>query len=284
MTRTTAFKWMMILLSALSLTMTACGPSQEELDDRDRQIAQLKTDLKNQKAADDAKFADAQAKIDQLGGALNSAGAEKTNLQEALAEYKTRADQLAAIEQRFRDLKARLDKLTKIGLKVVVRNNRMVIQLPGDILFDSGKDELKPGGKDALAQVAEVIRGDKDLNSRNFQVAGHTDNAKYGSGPFHDNWGLSLARARQVLLFLIGPNTPGKPGAKGAAATATGGGLDPKHWAASGYGETDPDRRHHGAAVARRSAEEPPRRAVSSSRTLEEMLNLDAINGSAPGK
>ena len=50
-------------------------------------------------------------------------------------------------------------------------------------------------------------------------------------GPFGDNWGLSLARARQVLLFLIGPSG-GKKG--------SGGGLDPKHWAASGYGETDP--------------------------------------------
>ena len=280
MTRTTAFKWMMILLSALSLTMTACGPSQEELDDRDRQIAQLKTDLKNQKAADDAKFADAQAKIDQLGGALNNAGAEKTNLQEALAEYKTRADQLAAIEQRFRDLKARLDKLTKIGLKVVVRNNRMVIQLPGDILFDSGKDELKPGGKDALGQVAEVIRGDRDLNSRNFQVAGHTDNAKYGTGPFHDNWGLSLARARQVLLFLIGPNVPGKPGSKVASV---GGGLDPKHWAASGYGETDPIA---GTMATQSAADQQKNRRVELvvQPNVEEMLNLDAINAAPAAK
>ena len=280
MTRTTAFKWMMILLSALSLTLTACGPSQEELDDRDRQIAQLKTDLKNQKAADDAKFADAQAKIDQLGGALSNAGAEKTNLQEALAEYKTRADQLAAIEQRFRDLKARLDKLTKIGLKVVVRNNRMVIQLPGDILFDSGKDELKPGGKDALAQVAEVIRSDKDLNSRNFQVAGHTDNAKYGTGPFHDNWGLSLARARQVLLFLIGPNVPGKPGSK---AAVSGGGLDPRHWAASGYGETDPIA---GTMATQSSADQQKNRRVELvvQPNVEEMLNLDAINGAPAAK
>src|SRR5215212_8464523 len=103
-------------------------------------------------------------------------------LSKALADYKQRADQLEKMEQRYRDLRARLEK---------------------------------------LAQVAEVIRNDKDLNLRTFQVAGHTDNAKYpAGGPFKDNWLLSLARARQVLLFLISP--PGKAG---------GGGLDPKHWA-----------------------------------------------------
>jgi chemotaxis protein MotB len=272
-TRTTAFKWMMILMSALALMTTACGPSQEELDDRDRQIAQLKTDLKNQKAADDAKVADLQIKIESLGGKLSDADTNATKMQEALAEYKTRADQLAAIEARFRALKAHLDSLTKIGLKVVVRNNRMVIQLPGDILFDSGKDELKPGGKDVLGQVADVIRNDKDLNSRNFQVAGHTDNAKYGTGPFHDNWGLSLARARQVLLFLIGPNAPGKPGAKGGS---TGGGLDPKHWAASGYGDTDPIA---GTMAQQSPADQQKNRRVELvvQPNVEEMLNLDAI-------
>ena len=86
----------------------------------------------------------------------------------------------------------------------------MVIQLPGDILFESGKDELKGGGKDVLGQVADVVRNDKDLNARNFQVAGHTDNQKYPpGGPFHDNWGLSLSRARQVLLFLVTPAAEG---------------------------------------------------------------------------
>jgi len=48
---------------------------------------------------------------------------------------------------------------------------------------------------------------------------------------FHDNWGLSLMRARQVLVFLITPADAKKD---------PGGGLDPKHWSASGYGSTDP--------------------------------------------
>ncbi len=228
-------------LAAIVLSAAGCGHTDEEMAGKQREIDKLTADLKaaqKQIADDQAKYTDAQNQIDQMNEQLKQAGLsadqskqEAARLQQALAEYKQRAEQLAQIEQRFRDLRSRLEALTKVGLKVAVRNNRMVIQLPGDVLFDSGKDELKPQGKEVLAQVASVIESDSDLSKRNFQVAGHTDNAKYPpGGPFHDNWGLSLARARQVLLFLIAPP-------KGRSA---GGGLDPKHWAASGYGETDP--------------------------------------------
>ena len=204
------------LLLALPLAaMLACGHSDEEMSAKQREIDKLTADLRasnTRSEQDGAKLREAQNDIEQMREQLKQAGVglakskeDQEKLRQALSEYKQRADQLAVIEGRFRELRSKLEKLNQIGLRVIVRNNRMVIQLPGDILFDSGKDELKPGGKDVLGQVAEVIRGDKDLNTRNFQVAGHTDNVKYGGGPFGDNWGLSLARSRKVLLFLIAP-------------------------------------------------------------------------------
>lgn len=218
-------------------TQAGCGPTDQQMAEKQRQIDKLSADLKDaqQRDADDlAKFKDAQNQINLMNQQISDAHLSAEKMKQALDEYKARADQLAAIEDRFRQLRSRLEALTKVGLKVVVRNNRMVIQLPGDVLFDSGKDQLKASGKQVLAQVADVIRGDSDLSKRNFQIAGHTDNQKYPThGPFGDNWGLSLARAREVLLFMIAPT--GKPG-KGE----TGGGLDEKHWAASGYGDTDP--------------------------------------------
>ena len=242
MIRTKVMKlFFLAIFSVLALAPLGCGHTDEEMAGKQREIDKLTADLKaaqKQIADDQAKYTDAQNQIDQMNEQLKQAGLsadqskqEAARLQQALEEYKQRADQLAQIEQRFRDLRSRLEALTKVGLKVAVRNNRMVIQLPGDVLFDSGRDELKPQGREVLAQVASVIQSDSDLSKRNFQVAGHTDDAKYPpGGPFHDNWGLSLARARQVLLFLIAP-----PKTHGG-----GGGLDPKHWAASGYGETDP--------------------------------------------
>jgi chemotaxis protein MotB len=100
----------------------------------------------------------------------------------------------------------------------------MVISLPGDVLFDSGKETLKKEGLDILTKVATVIKADPSLLSRQYQVAGHTDNKPYG-GQFRDNWGLSLMRAREVLQFLIKDKSTGMPSA---------------NWSAAGFAETDP--------------------------------------------
>ncbi len=260
--------FMVLTVATFLAGTTGCGHTDEEMAQKQREIDKLAADLKaaQQQIADDqAKFADAQSQIEQMKQQLKEAGLSAEKRDQALAEYKQRADQLAAIEARFRELRSRLEALTKVGLKVVVRNNRMVIQLPGDVLFDSGKDELKPQGREVLGQVADVIRNDPDLSKRNFQVAGHTDDATYPpGGPFHDNWGLSLARARQVLLFLV---SPGKQAGKG------GGGLDPKHWSASGYGDTDPQ----AGTVERQTPDEMQRNRrveLVLQPNVEEMLNL----------
>jgi len=267
-------------LAISATTLIGCGHTDEEMAGKQREIDKLAAELKaakNEMAQDQARNNEAQNQIERMREQLKQAGLglEKSKedaerLTQALGEYKKRADQLAATEAKFKELKKKLDALTSVGLKVVVRNNRMVIQLPGDILFDSGKDDLRAQGKDALAQVAAVIRNDKDLASRNFQVAGHTDNAKYTTGPFHDNWGLSLARARQVLLFLVAPATTSKD------KKVEGGGLDSKKWSASGYGETDP---FVGTVENQTKDEQQKNRRVEIvvQPNVEEMLNLNSI-------
>lgn len=215
-----------------------------------------------------AKVADLEQQLQKLGFELNNTsaqlqqtGTEKeqlasnvNQLKQALEEYRLRAEQLERIKKRFETLRDKLKLLTDQGLKVEVRNNRMVIRLPGDVLFPSGSDKLKDQGITVLGTVAEVIRNDPQLSKRYFQIAGHTDNKPLQGGPFRDNWGLSLMRAREVLLWLVAPAT-GKPDAsKGPAKTASkdasketdkdapkgGGGLTVSRLHAAGYGETDP--------------------------------------------
>jgi chemotaxis protein MotB len=226
--------------SALAVALPGCGYSEEEMNAKRREIDKLTKDLQAAQALhdnDQKELQKAQSELEALGARSKETKEEAERLGRALAEYKQRSDQLAAIEARFRDLRNRLEKLTKVGVQISVRKNRMVIQLPGDVLFDSGKDELKREGREVLAQVADVIRNDKDLSTRTFQVVGHTDDAKYPpGGPFKDNWGLSLARARTVLLFMIAA----LDGAGPKNAGPRGGGLDAMHLSATGFGETDP--------------------------------------------
>lgn len=219
-----------LLLVCLSLVAfgSGCGYSEDQWQAQLAKYNKLKAD----KDTEDQQLTDAQAKIDALTKQLADLGVNVNSLQanldeqaKALADYKARAAQLEIIKQRFETLKAKLDALTKLGLAVNVRHNKMVISLPGDVLFDSGRETLKKEGKDILLKVAAIIKADPQLVSRDYEVAGHTDNQPLGHGPFKDNWGLSLMRAREVLEFLVDPAQ---------------GGLPTQHWNAAGFADTDP--------------------------------------------
>jgi len=233
------FTW--LWLSAcllLGLSAFGCGHGEDEWQAKLKEVDDLKAQLQAERRAHQktqGDYNDAKSKIEDLSEQLKKAGVDVQALnaslaeqRKALEEFKRRAEQLDAIRKRFELLKQKLDALTKLGLTVSVRNNRMVISMPGDVLFDSGKVDLKTEGKKILAQVADVIRGDAQLNARTFQVAGHTDNKPLQGGPYKDNWGLSVMRAREVLIFLISPTDKG------------GGALNATKWSAVGYGDTDP--------------------------------------------
>jgi chemotaxis protein MotB len=235
--------------------VVGCGYSEDEWQAQLARYGKLESENANEKkahAADVDELEKARQRVrdlvaeleksgvdvDQLNQKLQQEGTEKERLaadldqmKRALEEYKQRAAQLERIKQRFEVLRGKLQKLTNLGLKVQIRHNRMVISLPGDVLFASGKDELRDEGKQVILAVAEVIRTDAQLNARYFQVAGHTDNKplKYNI-KFVDNWGLSAMRAREVLVYMVTP----------VDAKGGGGGLDPRHLHAAGYGETDP--------------------------------------------
>ncbi len=225
-----------LLLPALA---AGCGHSEDEWQAKLKELegvnAKLaKTSADKKKCDDDlAKAQDdnasLKADLDAVrgkAGDLSKLSGEQASLIERLKREK---EQLDAIRARFDQLKKKLNQLTALGLNVTVRNNQMVIQLPGDVLFASGRTDLQAKGKDMLLKVADVISKDAGLASRHYQVAGHTDNKVY-AGPFKDNWGLSLMRAREVHAFLTAPHDGKDPG----------GGLNVLNWAASGYGETDP--------------------------------------------
>ena len=227
-----------LLLGTLALGTVGCGHSEEEWQaqlDKYNQLAAKQQSTEDELAAARAKTKALEDELEALGFQLHAEGAEKQKLLDALDEYKMRAAALERIKARFENLRRKLEELTKLGLNIDIRKNRMVISLPGDVLFASGKDVLEDKGTEILAKVANVIREDEDLAKRTYQVAGHTDDQKIESlstkKKFQDNWGLSLMRARTVLLYLIQPVDDEK---------SPGGGLDSSLWSASGYGDTDP--------------------------------------------
>ncbi|HSC86537.1 MAG TPA: OmpA family protein [Polyangiaceae bacterium] len=259
-----------------TFVFSGCGYSQDEWDQKVRENEELRAQLSSEqraRAKSESDYADALEEIDSLrnqvmegGLSLDSMNANLEAQKKALEEYAQRTAQLQQIRERFDILKGKLAQLTKLGLKLEVRDNRMVIELPGDVLFDSGKDELKKDGQAILLKIAEVVRSDVDLRKRHFQVAGHTDDRPFVGGNFKDNWGLSAMRARSVLVLLT------------TALDKKGGGLDVRNWSAAGYGSTDPvadNTSDEGRAKNRRVE-------LVAQPDVNEMINLGSIDSGNP--
>jgi chemotaxis protein MotB len=174
-----------------------------------------------------AQNAELRGELERMGKDVDKLLAEKGTLSSSLDQSKKRLDELRraqeAAEARaalFRQLALKLKKMIDAGdLSIVVRDGRMVLRLPDDVLFDSGHVEIKPSGRTALEQVASVLG---QLPERRFQVAGHTDNVPIRVSGYASNWQLSTARALEVLRFL------------------TEHGMAPERLSAAGYGEYDP--------------------------------------------
>lgn len=148
----------------------------------------------------------------QLAGALD---ATKERLEE-LRKQKAAAEALAAT---FQSLVSRLKAMSDAGqLKVSIRDGRMLIAMPNDVLFDSGRTDLKKEAQATLTNIAQVLA---TITDRHFLVAGHTDNVPIRTERFPSNWELSTARAVEVTRFLVSK------------------GMKPEVLAAAGYGEFD---------------------------------------------
>jgi chemotaxis protein MotB len=229
-----------MFVSAVPL-MSGCGIDQQVYDAAVKDRDQQKQKLAEAQAANDAEkvqhkkdVATRNQKIDTLTKKLESLGqdvsrleTERGNLGGELDTAKKRMEELRKAQvqaearaSQFRKLVSQFKQLTDAGkLQVELRENRMIVRLGDQILFDPGKTELKKDGEDALRQVTDVL---KAIPNRNFQVAGHTDNIPIKSRRFRSNWDLSTARAVEVVNFMISS------------------GMEPKRLSAAGYADQSP--------------------------------------------
>ena len=97
--------------------------------------------------------------------------------------------------------------MQKINVDSLFDANEKVITIPSEILFESGKADLKFEAKQALSEIAENIKT-IITNEPGWQirVEGHTDNVPIFNSKFTSNWDLSTARALSVVKFWLKEN------------------------------------------------------------------------------
>ncbi|BFU95016.1 MAG: putative Outer membrane protein, OmpA/MotB family [Nitrospira sp.] len=167
------------------------------------------------------------AELEAQCAALGSAAGEKDKLMAELASAKQHtADLEKQLADRDRelaglrgDLSAEMAKLKeaergliralrpqidKKNITVDLNNERLLINLASGYLFDSGDDQLKPDGAEALKQVGAIL---KEFPEYKVAVDGHTDNRPIRGAlktKFPSNVELSEARARNAAEALAG--------------------------------------------------------------------------------
>jgi chemotaxis protein MotB len=194
-----------------------------ELTERNQAIAALekkkagleadKQSLEAALTAEQDKVKDLNARIDKLLADMAAVTKDKSRLQAsvqemttALAELEKRRAEAEARVQEFKKLLDRFKKLIESGrLKVKIVEGRMVVELATDILFPSGSATLSKDGKAAISEVAGLLAS---IPSREFQVAGHTDNVPIATAQYPSNWELAGARAITVVRTMVQAGMP----------------------------------------------------------------------------
>jgi chemotaxis protein MotB len=102
--------------------------------------------------------------------------------------------------------------------------DRIVVSLPGDFLFPSGSERLRPDSAATVVALADALR----VVGNRIDVVGHTDpNPLSENARFASNWELSLARAVSVANAL---NDAGYPYMLAAHGRADGRFEDLSSW------------------------------------------------------
>ena len=99
-------------------------------------------------------------------------------------------------------IKALQPEISKGTVSVHQSGDALTINLASSLLFDSGQDQLKAGGTDALKRVGNVL---KDFPEKQVHVAGYTDNVAIKGAllkKFPSNKELSDARANSAAQAL----------------------------------------------------------------------------------
>lgn len=104
-------------------------------------------------------------------------------------------------------------------IRLRVEERGVVLEIQDQILFDSGRADLKPEAVPLLDKVAVIL----GRVPNKVIVEGHTDNVPISTVFFPSNWELSVARAVRVVRALSEQRK-----------------LEPRRFVATGFGEYHP--------------------------------------------
>lgn len=150
------------------------------------------------------QIADMQQTNEQLLLSLDQLQGEKQLLEQQLEKEKiAREARLAKLKNTYDQLVGALeDEIERGEITISNLEGKLSVNLLSQILFDSGKTDIKPDGKKLLKNLGNVISKSPE---RALSIEGHTDNVQISSRlkeRYPTNWELSTARATSIVHYL----------------------------------------------------------------------------------
>jgi chemotaxis protein MotB len=208
--------WLLSIIALLVLSISGC-------------IVKESTYLKKVDEAGDLEknLAACEQKSNEQAAQIEIMRKEKDDLVKLLQEEKTKTVQVVAAKEEtsktYSDMIEKMkSEIAEGQVTITELKGKLTVNMVDAILFDSGKADIKPEGRQILQKVADVIG---QVEDKAIRVEGHTDNVKISSAltrAFPSNWELSAARATNVARYLQRM------------------GVDPNLLSAAAYGEYRP--------------------------------------------
>ena len=177
------------------VSLTGCGSVQKL-----RRADEL--EIENQRLQDSLAILDRKMKnaLEEKDLEISKLRRQKEReVEKVKSEMKGEVDNLESAKRQLeRSLKSELDDYKA---KLTMTERGLVVTFLAEILFDSGKDAVKPEGYSVLNSVAEVLK--KEASASDVAVEGHTDNEPIKHSGWKSNWELSAHRALNVLHYFI---------------------------------------------------------------------------------
>jgi chemotaxis protein MotB len=199
------YKALLARQDSLNTGLSGAHLNNESLESRIAKLRKDTADLNGKLSDIREKYGEMDANYAKL---RNNSSTEINKLSEDL---KKREQRLKEVEEvlRKRDestnqlkekLQAALLGFTKSGLTVEIKNGKVYVSLTDKLLFPSGSIVIDEKGRQALTQLAGVLKEQPEIN---IAVEGHTDTQKVNNlGQIKDNWDLSVLRSTSVVRFL----------------------------------------------------------------------------------
>ncbi|HNX54285.1 MAG TPA: OmpA family protein [Prolixibacteraceae bacterium] len=208
-----------VQLKELSQNLDDSKSANERLkqfnSDLEKQLSSLKTGSSEEIARLMSKLQEAQADVQKREETL----AQRTQRLQELEEILRQKDE--AVKQLKQKVMDALLGFNNKGLTIQEKNGKVYVSLDEQLLFKTGQWVVDPKGQQALANLADVLAQNPDIN---VMVEGHTDNVPMkGAGEVKDNWDLSVVRATAVTKILLKNKD-----------------IDPKRITSAGHGEFFP--------------------------------------------